>query len=213
MLDILYEDNHIIVAYKPKGILSQSDGSNKDDMLTLIKEYIKVKYNKPGNVFLGLVHRLDINTSGVMVFARTSKAAARLHDQIKNNEFNKKYKAVVEGIISNDEFIVLENYIKKDEKLRKAYICDDGLFSKLEYRALKNFKINSIDVTLVDIILHTGRFHQIRCQMANIKHPLYGDVKYGSNNNIQYEEFPLDAYYLSFNHPITKERLEFKYKG
>lgn len=90
MINILYEDNHIIVAYKPKGILSQADGSNKEDMLTILKDYIKNKYNKPGNVYLGLVHRLDINTSGVMVFARTSKAAARLNDAIKNHQFQKK---------------------------------------------------------------------------------------------------------------------------
>ena len=100
-MKIYYEDNHIIVAYKEKGILSQADGSDKPDMLTILKDYIKEKYNKPGNVYLGLVHRLDINTSGIMVFARTSKAAARLNDAIKNHDFNKKYIATVEGIINN----------------------------------------------------------------------------------------------------------------
>lgn len=207
---ILYEDNHLIVCYKDKGVLSQSDGSNKPDMLTLLKEYIKQKYNKPGNVYLGLVHRLDINTSGVMVFAKTSKAAARLCDQIKNNEFEKKYKATVEGILNNKEYIILENYITKNENEKKSYISDDGQYSKLEYKAIKNYKLNNITVTDLDIILHTGRFHQIRCQLANISHPLYGDKKYGSNNVIDKNSFPLDCYYLSFIHPISKERLIFE---
>lgn len=207
---ILYEDNHIIVCYKEKGILSQADGSNKPDMLTLLKDYIKVKYNKPGNVFLGLVHRLDINTSGVMVFARTSKAASRLSEQIKINQFKKKYKATAEGILENKDYIVLENYITKNEYEKKSYITNNGQYSKLEYRVIKSYKINNTNVTDLDIILHTGRFHQIRCQLANINHPLYGDRKYGSKNNINPQDFPLDAYYLSFYHPTTKEFLEFE---
>lgn len=209
-MKILYEDNHIIVCYKEKGILSQADGSNKPDMLNLLKDYIKVKYNKPGNVFLGLVHRLDINTSGVMVFARTSKAASRLSEQIKNNQFKKKYKATAEGILENKDYIVLENYITKNEYEKKSYITNDGQYSKLEYRVIKSYKINNTNVTDLDIILHTGRFHQIRCQLANINHPLYGDKKYGSKNNINPQDFPLDAYYLSFYHPTTKEFLEFE---
>lgn len=209
-MKILYEDNHIIVCYKEKGILSQADGSNKPDMLTLLKDYIKVKYNKPGNVFLGLVHRLDINTSGVMVFARTSKAASRLSEQIKNNQFKKKYKATAEGILENKDYIALENYITKNEYEKKSYITNDGQYSKLEYRVIKSYKINNTNVTDLDIILHTGRFHQIRCQLANINHPLYGDKKYGSKNNINPQDFPLDAYYLSFYHPTTKEFLEFE---
>lgn len=209
-MKILYEDNHIIVCYKEKGILSQADGSNKPDMLTLLKDYIKVKYNKPGNVFLGLVHRLDINTSGVMVFARTSKAASRLSEQIKNNQFKKKYKATAEGILENKDYIVLENYITKNEYEKKSYITNDGQYSKLEYRVIKSYKKNNTNVTDLDIILHTGRFHQIRCQLANINHPLYGDKKYGSKNNINPQDFPLDAYYLSFYHPTTKEFLEFE---
>lgn len=210
MIKIFYEDNHIIVVYKPKGILSQSDGSEKKDMLSLVKSYIKEKYNKPGNVYLGLVHRLDINTSGIMVFAKTSKAASRLNNAIINNEFEKRYKAIVEGTLNNKEYIALENKIKKDEKIRKSFISCDGLYSKLEYRMLKNYKIKDTFVSEVDIILHTGRFHQIRCQMANIGHPLYGDKKYGSSNIISDNDFPLEAYYLSFPHPITREILKFE---
>ena len=116
MVQILYEDNHILVCVKPKGILSQADGSDKSDMLTILKNYIKEKYNKPGNVYLGLVHRLDINTSGVMVFAKTSKAASRLSDAIKMHEFQKRYKAVVEGTFPSLDTITLTHYIYKDEK-------------------------------------------------------------------------------------------------
>lgn len=210
MLDIIYEDNHIIVVYKPKGILSQADGSCKKDMLTLIKDYIKEKYNKPGNVYLGLVHRLDINTSGIMVFAKTSKAASRLSEAIKNHTFIKKYKATVEGILNNKEYITLENYITKDEKERKSYITQNGQYASLEYKALNTYKIKNTTVTDIDITLHTGRFHQIRCQMSNIGHPLYGDTKYGSKISLNNNDIPLEAYYLSFPHPTTKEILEFK---
>ena len=213
-MKIFYEDNHIIVAYKPKGILSQADGSGKKDMLTLLKEYIKVKYNKPGNVYLGLVHRLDTNTSGIMVFARTSKGASRLSESVRNHELKKKYIATVEGIINNKDYIELESFILKNELERKSYIDKNGQQAILRYRLLSNYKIGNQDVSDIEIDLKTGRFHQIRCQMASIGHPLYGDRKYGSKNNnlVDENDFPLEAYYLSFPHPTTKEILEFKTK-
>lgn len=210
MVKILYEDNHILVAVKPRGILSQGDGSNKEDMLTILKNYIKEKYNKPGNVYLGLVHRLDINTLGVMVFAKTSKAASRLTEAIQNHQFEKRYKAIVEGLFDTNDTITLIHNIYKDEKEKKSYIRSDGQKSILEYTPIKSYKIKDIDVTLVEIGLKTGRFHQIRCQMSAIGHPLYGDKKYGSKNDIDYLEFPLKAYSLSFPHPITKEILKFE---
>ena len=209
MVQILYEDNHILVCVKPKGVLSQSDGSDKPDMLTILKNYIKEKYNKPGNVYLGLVHRLDINTSGVMVFAKTSKAASRLSDAIKMHEFQKRYKAVVEGTFDSLDTITLTHYIYKDEKEKKSYIREGGQKSILEYTPMKSYMIQNTPVTLVEIGLMTGRFHQIRCQMSYIGHPLYGDKKYGSKNTISPEEFPLCAYRISFPHPITKEVLTF----
>ncbi len=210
MVDVLYEDNHIIVAVKPRGVLSQADGSNKPDMLTILKDYIKEKYNKPGNVYLGLLHRLDINTKGIMVFARTSKAASRISEDIQKHDFLKKYLATVEGIIDNKDFILLESKISKDEKIRKAYIDKNGQVAKLEYRCIKNYKIGNTDVSDLDIILHTGRFHQIRCQMSSIGHPLYGDTKYGSKNKIDDDSFPLVAYHLEFKHPISKEIMKFE---
>ena len=207
-MKILYEDNHIIVCIKETGILSQADSSDKIDMLTLLKDYIKQKYKKEGNVYLGLVHRLDINTSGVMVFARTSKAAARLNDAINNHKFNKKYHALVEGKFENLEKQTLVSNIYKDEKQKKAFIRKDGKEASLDFIPIKQYKINNQDVTLLDIVLHTGRFHQIRCQMASIGHPLIGDIKYGSKNNNEF--YYLCAYQLSFPHPITKEMITFK---
>lgn len=210
MLDIMYEDNHIIVCYKDKGILSQKDSSNKLDMLTMLKAYIKEKYNKPGNVYLGLVHRLDINTSGVMVFAKTSKAASRLSEDIKNHKFEKKYLATIEGHIYTLEYTKLQCKLLKSESEKKAYVDSNGQESILYYKALKNYQINNCDVCDVDIILKTGRFHQIRASFGHINHPLYGDVKYGSKNKVDPLKFPLQAYSLSFFHPITKEWLTFE---
>ena len=206
-LNILYEDNHLIVVYKPKGILSQSDSSDRDDLLNMLKAYIKEKYNKPGNVFVGLVHRLDINTDGIMVYAKTSKAAKRLSDQIQNHKFNKKYNTVVEGILTNKDYIKLKDNLVKDEKIKKSFVSKEGKEAILEYKALKNYRIDGFDVTEIDVNLLTGRFHQIRCQMANIGHPLLGDKKYGSAKNPAL--YRLSCYHLSFYHPITNELKEF----
>ncbi|MDE6655917.1 MAG: RluA family pseudouridine synthase [Anaeroplasmataceae bacterium] len=206
MLNILYEDNHILVVIKPKGILSQADGSDKEDMLSLLKNYIKEKYQKPGNVYLGLVHRLDLFTSGIMVFARTSKAASRLSEQIQKHEFIKKYLAVVEGIVEEDKTLI--SHILKNEKEKKSYVDSKGQEAILSYTVLDHRK----DCTLVDITLETGRFHQIRCQFSSMGHPLYGDSKYGSKHVISSYDFPLEAYSLSFLHPVTKKRLTFEHK-
>ncbi|MDE5856317.1 MAG: RluA family pseudouridine synthase [Anaeroplasmataceae bacterium] len=207
MIKILYEDNHIIVAIKPKGILSQADGSDKEDMLTLLKNYIKEKYKKPGNVYLGLVHRLDLFTSGIMVFARTSKAASRLTKQVQNHTFEKKYLAIVEGNLSGSD--TLKSYLLKNEKEKKSYLDLQGQEAILSYTAI-DYKENR---TLLDISLRTGRFHQIRCQLSSIGHPLYGDTKYGSTHKISSYDFPLEAYFLGFHHPVTDEHLTFEHKS
>ena len=204
-MKIIYEDNHVIVVYKERGILAQADGSDKLDILNMTKAYLKEKYHKPGNVYLGLVHRLDINTEGLMVLAKTSKAAKRLSEDIKLHNFNKFYLALVEGKTSNG---ILENKLIKDENKKKSFVSDEGKMAKLSYKTIKNIKINDTLCSLVDISLETGRFHQIRCQFAHIGHPLYGDIKYGSKNNIIYAN--LQAYKLEFIHPTTKELLSFK---
>ena len=199
-LEILYEDNHIIVVVKPFNILSQSDDTKDIDMLTLIKSYLKEKYNKPGNVYLGLIHRLDRPTGGIMVFAKTSKAASRLSEQIRLNLFTKKYLAIVNGYF-DEKVGVFEDYILKKEG-NSSVISNLGKYAKLEYEVLKE----KSNLSLVNILLHTGRHHQIRVQFASRNHPLYGDQRYGKASK---KQLALFAYYLSFNHPVTKEKLEF----
>ena len=199
-LEILYEDNHIIVVVKPFNILSQSDDTKDIDMLTLIKSYLKEKYNKPGNVYLGLIHRLDRPTGGIMVFAKTSKAASRLSEQIRLNLFTKKYLAIVSGYF-DEKTGVFEDYILKKED-NSSVISNLGKYAKLEYEVLKE----KSNLSLVNILLHTGRHHQIRVQFASRNHPLYGDQRYGKSSK---KQLALFAYYLSFNHPVTKEKLKF----
>ena len=205
-LNILYEDNHIIVVVKEPNILSQADDTNDLDMLTLIKKYIKEKYNKPGNVYLGLVHRLDRMVGGVMVFAKTSKAASRLSKQIINNEFKKSYLCIIKGVLDKKKDTLI-NYLIKDEKTRISRVTskDKGKLAKLEYEVLEEKN----NLSLLKINLLTGRHHQIRVQLSNLGHPIYGDNKYDKNpvkTNIK-----LFAYSLSFVHPTTNKRLEFIY--
>ena len=216
-LKILYEDNHIIVVVKPAGIPVQADKSQDLDMLTVIKEYIKEKYNKPGNVYLGLVHRLDRMVGGVMVFAKTSKAASRISEYIRNKNVKKKYLAIVNGKIEVDgKSHVLKNYLLKNERLNLSKVVDgmkkNAKEASLEYIALKNFMYSKKEYTLVDVNLHTGRHHQIRVQFANISHPLYGDQKYGQKINKVGQNVGLWSYYLSFFHPTKDEYLEFTCK-
>ena len=201
-LEVLFEDNHVIVCYKPQGVLSQADNTGDIDMLTLVKDYLKKRYNKPGNVYVGLVHRLDRMTSGVMVFAKTSKAAMRLSNDIASGEFFKEYLAVCEGNIENFDETELVDYLEKDEKLNKSFISKNGKEARLKYKVVTN----SNGKSLVKVKLITGRHHQIRVQMSNIGHPLYGDIKYGSKHK---ENLALQAYKLSFYQPVTRELLTF----
>ena len=204
-LNILYEDNHIIVVVKPYNVLSQGDDTNDKDMLTIIKEYLKEKYNKPGNVYLGLVHRLDRPVGGVMVFAKTSKAASRLSEEVRTNHVHKNYLAIVHGKTLDKE--VLIDKISKDEKTNNSYIdLENGKESILSYTTLYYDKEK--DLSLVDVDLKTGRHHQIRLQMSNRGFPLYGDQRYGLGEKDQIKLF---AYKLKFIHPVTKEEMEFKY--
>lgn len=207
-LIILHEDNHIIVVLKPQNIPSCEDESKDMDMLTMIKEYIRVKYNKTGNVYLGLVHRLDRPTGGVMVFAKSSKAASRLSEQLKSGDFEKRYFAVLMGV-PKEEKATLTHYMKKNAINNMVYVCPPTVqgakFAELEYSVLQ--KVN--DLSLVDVRLHTGRSHQIRVQMSAIGCPVYGDMRYGGEK-AKKGYLALWAYYLSFTHPVTKERLVFR---
>ena len=215
-LKILYEDNHIIVVVKNPGIPVQADKTGDMDMLTIIKEYIKEKYKKPGNVYLGLVHRLDRMVGGVMVFAKTSKAASRISEYIRQKNVKKKYFAIVNGYLPiSDNNIKLNDYLVKNERLNMSRVVEKGYKDSkeaiLEYKVLKNFEYNGKKYSLVDIDLHTGRHHQIRVQFANIGHPLYGDIKYGQKINKVGQNLALFSYYLSFFHPTKDEYLEFKF--
>lgn len=216
-LKILYEDNHIIVVVKEPGIPTQEDKTGDKDMLTIVKEYIKVKYNKPGNVYLGLVHRLDRMVGGVMVFAKTSKAASRISEYIRQKNVKKRYLAVVNGTLPvTDKKVELRNYLVKNERLNMSRVVDSTTKGSkeaiLEYKVLKNFTYNGKDYSLVDVDLHTGRHHQIRLQFAHIGHPLYGDIKYGQKVNKVGQNLALFSYYLSFFHPTKDEYLEFEFK-
>lgn len=203
-LEILYEDNHIIVVVKPNNILSQSDNTNDTDMLTIIKSYLKEKYNKPGNVYLGLVHRLDRPVSGVMVFAKTSKAASRLSKQVSEHIFKKTYLAIVRNCNIEDNGVYEDYLVKLDNNSSKVVDSNKGKHCKLMYTTLeRNKELNS---ALVKINLETGRHHQIRVQFSHHGHTLYGDQRYGIQDN---KQIALHAYRLEFIHPVTKEEMIF----
>ena len=208
-LNVIYEDNHIIVVEKPVNVPSQQDKTEDVDMLTLIKEYIKEKYNKPGNVYLGLVHRLDRPVGGIMVFAKTSKAAARLSESIRNKEFNKYYLVIADGKFDIQKG-VLEDYLLKNERTNTSKVVKEGTknakYAKLEYEVLKyNEEIN---LSVLRIKLDTGRHHQIRLQLASRNHSICGDQKYGTRG--RGKQISLWAYKLEFPHPITKQMMSFE---
>jgi len=202
MLNILFEDNHVIVCLKPAGILSQKDYTNQDSMVEILKEYLRMKYQKPGNIYLGLVHRLDRNTEGLMVFAKTSKAAARLSKDIQEHDFNKNYYAIVCGELKKSGKLI--NSLRKDENQNKSFISERGKEAILEYKVV-DIKDNN---SLVDINLITGRHHQIRVQFSYLGFPLCGDIKYGAKA-LKENHLALYAYNLRFFHPITKEEMNF----
>ncbi|WP_300366097.1 RluA family pseudouridine synthase [Brachyspira sp.] len=208
----IYEDNHIIVAVKPPNIPVQGDITGDVSFFENIKDYIKIKCNKKGNVFLGLVHRLDRPVSGIIVFAKTSKAAARLSESIRDRKFEKNYYAVVNGILLEKES-KLENYlIKKKNKLGNiAQVVFENTknakIAKLKYTVLKEDVIKNM--SLLKIELETGRFHQIRVQLSNIGHAIYGDRKYGSYIKYDRDDVPLALFAksLRFPHPTRDEEI------
>lgn len=208
-LNIVYEDNHIIVVVKPFNVPTQEDSSGDKDMVTLLKEYLVAKYNKPGNAFIGLVHRLDRPTGGLMVFAKTSKAAARLTESIKNGDFEKSYFAVLNGTMK-DKIGRLDNYLQKNEKTNIVSVVPMGCLGAK--RAVLDYKTLEVhdNISLVQVALYTGRSHQIRVQMKNAGCPLVGDVKYAEDKYIKAENLALWSVQIRFTHPTTKEKLMFR---
>lgn len=206
-MEILYEDNHVIVVLKPQNVPSQADSSGDKDMLTMVKEYIKEKYNKPGNVYVGLVHRLDRPTGGVMVFAKTSKSASRLTEQFKNKEAEKTYFAVVTNPLKTKQ-TKLVNYLLKDEKnniVKVVPMSTEGAKrAELDYTCLEE----KDGLSLLKVKLQTGRGHQIRVQLATIGNPIYGDQKYGKD--MPKANLNLFAVELKFKHPTTGDTMVFR---
>lgn len=205
---VLHEDNSVLVVVKPQNIPSQADKSGDLDLLTRLKSYIKEKYNKPGNVYLGLVHRLDRPTGGVMVFAKNSKSAERLSKQIVDGEMTKQYLTTVVGC-PKEKSATLVNYLKKNALTNNVYVATfgdhDAKRAELSYTVLET---NGV-VSLCKVQLGTGRSHQIRVQMSAIGCPVFGDVRYGGDSLAKGCNLALWAYRLEFNHPVSGKRMVF----
>lgn len=205
-MQVVYEDNQIIVVIKPHNVPSQADNSNDSDLLSQVKNYVKEKYNKTGEAFIGLVHRLDRPTGGLMVFARTSKAASRLSSQMQSGKFKKLYYCVTEGRVKNTTQRLV-NYLKKDEKRNIVTIApqlESGVKkAELVYNCLEKNENHSF----LEVQILTGRSHQIRVQLANIGYPIFGDMKY--NKKAQKGNLALWAGRLEFEHPVTKQMMKF----
>ena len=208
-LNVLYEDNHIIVVEKIVNIPSQGDKTGDINMLTIIKDYLREKYNKPGNVYLGLVHRLDRPVGGVMVFAKTSKAAARLSEEVRSKQFEKKYLVIANGKFESNSG-TWEDYLLKNQAKNMSKVVKEGTKNSkqaiLDYHVIKYDP--ELDLTVAKIDLHTGRHHQIRVQLSSRNHSIYGDQKYGGRGHGK--QICLWAYNLKIIHPITKEVMEFE---
>jgi 23S rRNA pseudouridine1911/1915/1917 synthase len=198
-INVLYEDNHIIAVEKPAGVLI-------DDLLETTKQFLKEKYAKPGNVFLGMVHQLDRPVSGIVLFGKTSKGAARLSEQFRDRETHKTYHAWVEGdvvIEKENRSRTLQNFLVKDENRRKSFVYDEEIrgsqYAELSYSIVeKKTTAAGMPITLLKIDLKTGRFHQIRAQLSHIGHPVLGDVKYGAKISLPESVIALTATSISF---------------
>ncbi len=213
---ILFEDNHLLVAVKPAGILSQSDTTGAEDMLTILKDYLIEKYHKPGQAYLGLLHRLDRPVRGVMVFAKTSKCASRVSEQIRNRTVVKKYRTIVYGTFEKDRGEI-RSFLRKNSKTNLVEVFPDAAHAPkdakecfLEYEVLGQGRIAGTPVSLLSVLLHTGRSHQIRAQMSSIGHPIVGDRKYAKGPHHFAGDILLESYHMEIDHPVSGERLVFE---
>tara|TARA_B100000315_G_scaffold258064_1_gene308947 strand:+ start:599 stop:1264 length:666 start_codon:yes stop_codon:yes gene_type:complete len=202
-LDILYLDNHLIAVLKPAGLLTQTDHTGDDSLVEKVRQWIRDEYNKPGNIFLGLVHRLDRNVSGVVLFARTSKAASRLSRQFREGTPTKIYRAIVHGTLKEKQATLI-HYLRKEKSLKATVFPRETPSAKraeLSYEVIESRENKS----LIEVTLATGRFHQIRAQMAFTGHPIMGDVKYGAPDPLANHKIALHAHKLVFSHPVSNE--------
>ncbi|RDW16214.1 RluA family pseudouridine synthase [Oceanobacillus chungangensis] len=208
-IPILYEDNHLLIVEKPVNIPVQGDNTGDKDLLTILKEDLKIRYQKPGNVYLGLVHRLDRPVGGVIVFAKTSKAASRMSDVIRRQAMERRYFTVVRGSPTRSRAILM-HHLMKDKHKNKVYAVSpnhkEAKKASLEYVKVAEEENHS----LLSIELHTGRSHQIRVQLSTEGTPIYGDQKYGQDINRPGQQIALWAYSLCFEHPVKKEMIEVK---
>ncbi|HBQ57948.1 RluA family pseudouridine synthase [Petrimonas sulfuriphila] len=206
-MTVLYEDNHLVVVNKAPGEIVQGDKTGDKPLSEEVKEYLKVKYNKPGNVFCGVTHRLDRPTSGIVVFAKTSKALSRLNAMFKNNEIDKTYWAVVKKLPEKTE-ATLTHYLIKNERTNKSTAYDvekpNTKKSVLHYKVIGQ----SQNYNLLEVDLETGRHHQIRCQLSKIGSPIKGDLKYGAERSNPDGSISLHARKIAFIHPVSKEKIE-----
>ncbi|KAF0223988.1 MAG: 23S rRNA pseudouridine synthase [Erysipelotrichaceae bacterium] len=204
-MKIIYEDNHLLVIEKPINIPMQEDESKDKDLLSLCKAYLKEKYHKPGNVYCGMVHRLDRPVGGVAVFAKTSKAASRLSESIRTDQFNKVYKAILVGQLPKERTLI--DHLIKDEKTNTSKVTSStlGKYSELRFKVLNSKET----MHMVEIQLITGRSHQIRVQFSSRSCPIWGDARYNPNARPG-QQLALWATSLSFPHPITQEIMHFK---
>ncbi|GIP20005.1 RluA family pseudouridine synthase [Paenibacillus sp. J22TS3] len=206
-IPILYEDNHLLGIVKPVNMLSQEDASGDPDLLTVLKADLKERYQKPGNVYLGLVHRLDRPVGGAMIFAKTSKAASRLSEAVRSRSFSKIYLAVAHGVPTRSTGR-LEDLLLKDERTNTVKVVPRGTpggkQAILDYRVLGE-PVNGL--SLIQVELLTGRSHQIRVQLSHLGCPLYGDQKYGAQLNKPGQQIALWSAHVGFPHPVTKEHV------
>ena len=204
---ILYEDNHLLALNKLPGQITQGDKTGDPCLADLVKEYIKVRDNKPGQVYCGVIHRLDRPVSGVVLLAKTSKALSRMVEKVRTRDFEKHYWAVVKNAPPQPAG-VLENWLVKNEERNKSYVFGsarpNAKLARLEYR---DIAVSSGGYHLLDINLHTGRHHQIRCQLANIGCPIKGDLKYGAERSNPDGSISLHAYSVTFEHPVRHEMM------
>ena len=203
-IDVIFEDNHLIAVNKKSGEIVQGDKTGDEPLSERVKKYLKVKYNKPGNVFLGTIHRIDRPTSGIVIFAKTSKALSRMNEKFRQNKISKTYWAIVKNRLpkKND---LLEHYLLKNQKKNKSFLSTEekGKFSVLEYNFLNNLN----NYFLYEIFPKTGRHHQIRVQLSNMGSPIKGDLKYGAKRSNLNGGINLHAKKIDFNHPVTKENV------
>ncbi|WP_026775459.1 RluA family pseudouridine synthase [Polaribacter sp. Hel_I_88] len=205
-LQVLFEDNHIIIINKRAGDITQGDKTGDKPLSDVVKEYVKDKYNKPGNVFIGTVHRLDRPTSGIVIFARTSKALERLNKMLRDKTINKTYWALVKKQPKKESDNLID-FLKKDTKKNKSFVykkeIEGSKKATLHYKTIKKLD----NYTLLEIDLETGRHHQIRTQLSYIGSPIKGDLKYGFDRSNKDGSISLHARKIEFIHPVSKEKI------